>query len=279
MKALITGANGQLGRALQKLLPDAIVTDHTELDITDAQAVESFDYSSIDVIYNAAAYTKVDAAETEILPVWKINATAVAHLAKAARDHDITLVHVSTDYVFDGTAKEPYAETDLINPQGLYGVTKAASELAAAIAPKHYVVRTSWVYGDGPNFVRTMLKLGQDRDELTVVSDQLGRPTNADDLAKILVQLADQQIEYGAFHCTNSGDIISWADFATAIFKTAKLDCKVTPVTTAQYLEGKTGIAPRPAYSALSMEKLESQGLRMPEWQESLKKYLESERS
>ena len=279
MPALITGANGQLGRELQKLLPDAIITDRDELDITDAQSVADFDWSKVDVIYNAAAYTAVDKAETDIEASWDLNVTAVVYLAQAALGRDIPLVHISTDYVFDGTAATPYQEDHLVNPQGMYGRTKAASELAATIATKHYIVRASWVYGDGNNFVRTMLKLGVDRPELTVVSDQMGRPTSAKDLAAALVQLVANKAECGTYHFQNAGEIISWAEFATAIFADAGVDCKVTPVTTAQYVEGKTGIAPRPAYGALDLAKITAAGVAPRAWPEALKEYIQGEQA
>lgn len=279
MAALITGANGQLGRALHAILPDAIVTDRSELDVTDPQSVARFDFSNVDAIYNAAAYTAVDQAEQpgQIPLAWTLNATAVSHLAAAARAHDIPLVHISTDYVFDGQAKEPYREGHAISPQSIYGLTKAAGELAAQIAPKHYLVRTSWLFGDGPNFVRTMLKLGRARKELTVVSDQVGRPTYAGDLATALTQLVTQAAPNGTYHFQNAGEVISWAEFAEAIFKAANLSCRVVPISSAEYAKDKPDLAPRPGMSALALEKVTAAGIKAPEWEPALAAYIKQE--
>jgi len=277
VKALITGANGQLGRELQRLLPDAIATDTAELDITDATAVRAFDWSDIKVIYNAAAYTNVDGAEQHAKLAEKVNAAGPANLAEIARAHDITLVQPSTDYVFDGTATQPYPETAERHPQGVYGTTKARGEEAVETVPKRYLVRTSWVYGEGHNFVRTMLKLGADRDEITVVSDQLGRPTYAKDLATALVQLVQNNAAFGTYHFQNDGAIISWAAFATAIFEAAGISCRVVPITTAEYTKGKIGIAPRPAYAALALEKVKAVGINPRPWLEALAEYIKQE--
>lgn len=277
MKVLVTGANGQVGRAIQELLPEGIFTDSSQLDITDSSAVQNFDWSNVQAIINAAAYTNVDGAEADKETAKKVNADGVANLAAAATKHSVPLVHISTDYVFDGTATTPYETTAPLNPQSVYGATKAAGEQAAARAPQHYIVRTSWVYGDGNNFVRTMLRLGKDRDHLTVVDDQHGRPTNASDLARALVQLLKTKAPYGVYHATNDGPVISWAEFATEIFRQTNLDCAVHPISTAEYTKGKTGIAPRPAYSALSLKALEEVGISMPDWRSSLSNYIQQE--
>jgi dTDP-4-dehydrorhamnose reductase len=278
MKALVTGANGQLGKALRQLLPEATFTDYQELDITDAGAVASFDWHGIQAIINAAAFTNVDGAEAsgQLLASWNINVTGVANLAAQARSLAIPLVHVSTDYVFEGNATQPIPVDAPLDPKGMYGIEKAASEFAARIAPTHYVVRTSWVFGDGPNFVRTMLKLAGDRDELAVVNDQLGRPTYAPDLAAALIGLLERGAP-GTYHFSNNGDIVSWAEFAKTIFEVSGSSCKVTPISTAQYLEGKTGIAPRPAYSALDLSKTEIAGVSARDWRAALKDYLTKE--
>lgn len=277
MPALITGGNGQLGLELQKLLPDAIPTDSTELDITDAAAVQAYDWTGITAIYNAAAYTNVDGAEAHPLLADKVNHVGVTHLAAIATKLDIPLIHISTDYVFDGTATEPYREDAQVNPQSVYGKTKALSEAAANTVPKHYTIRTSWVYGEGNNFVRTMLRLGREKDELTIVSDQLGRPTLAKDLAEAIMHLVTSSAPYGTYHFQNGGEVISWAEFASAIFSDGGITCTVTPITTDAYTEGKTGIAPRPAYGALALDKIKSVGISPRPWQAALKEYIKQE--
>lgn len=279
MPALITGANGQLGRALCQLLPDARATDASQLDITDAAAVNAYDWADITAIYNAAAYTNVDGAETETVLAEQVNHIGVANLAQIARERNIPLIQISTDYVFDGAATELIPEDAPIHPESVYGKTKAGGEQAALKAPKHYIVRTSWVYGDGNNFVRTMLRLGANRDELTVVNDQYGRPTSAQDLAKALIELVEKPADYGVYNFQNSGEVITWANFAQAIFVEANLACKVAGITTSEYTEGKPGIAPRPVYSALALAKIESAGIRSRPWPEALKEYIDQEKS
>ena len=263
MTILVTGGNGQLGRALKQLTPDARFTDLADLDITDAGAVEGFDWTGITSILNAAAWTAVDAAEDEPVKAWAANATAVAHLAVQARRLDIPLVHVSTDYVFAGDATEPYAVDAPLAPASVYGITKAAGEAAARFAPQHLIVRTSWVYGDGTIFIRTMRRLAQTRDEVSVVDDQLGRPTHATDLAAALLHLLDARA-WGTHHATGTGDVVSWADVAEAAL--VGTGCAVRRVSTAEYGVSK---APRPAYSALAVDP----GLPMRDWREALAAY------
>lgn len=277
MTLLVVGAGGQLGRALQGLRPHARFVDYPQVDLTSRESVAALDWDGVSAVVNAAAWTAVDAAEdAEKLPaVWAVNATGVLHLAEHARRLDVPLVHVSTDYVFRGDATAPIAEDAVLDPQGAYGATKAAGEMAAHLAPRHYVVRTSWVFGDGPNFVRTMRRLAAERDELTVVGDQLGRPTYAVDLAGALLALLDGGAAYGTYHCTGAGDVVSWAEFATEVLRGSA--CRVVPVTTAQYLEKAPQAAPRPAYSALDLSKLETAGVRMRDWREALTEYLQEE--
>ena len=191
MRVAILGAGGQLGRALTAALPDADAFTRDDLDITDAAAVSAVGWTRYDTVFNAAAFTAVDAAETPEgrVSAWHVNATAVAHLARAARTHDFTLVHLSTEYVFDGAPPGPIPEDAPLSPLSAYGASKAAGELAATLAPRHYVVRTSWVVGEGGNFVRTMAGLAARGVSPTVVADQIGRPTFADDLAAGMVAL------------------------------------------------------------------------------------------
>src|SRR5512146_2634297 len=209
----IIGANGQLGRALKAKYPGAKSADIKELDITDAKSVADFDWSKVKVILNAAAYTNVDGAETAEgrVVAWNVNASAVGNLVRAAVKHDLTLVHASTDYVFDGT-KTPHTEDEPLSPLNAYGQTKAAADIAIGLAPKHYLLRTSWVIGEGPNFVRTMLGLGKKGVEPKVVADQVGRLTFTGELVRAIDHFLTSQAPYGTYNVTNGGDPAGWAD-------------------------------------------------------------------
>lgn len=279
MNEVITGADGQLGRALSQQYPEAFLANFNKLDISNPQQVKNFNWSNTQKVVNAAAYTQVDNAETPdgIISAWQANSQGVANLAAVATEHELCLVHVSTDYVFDGQQSHPYREDDIPNPQNIYGRSKLAGDLACSSTPKHYIVRTSWVIGDGNNFVRTMLKLGTDHKELTVVNDQIGRPTFATDLAKAIHHLDQNQTEFGLYNFSNDGEPASWADFAKAIFEIAKLDCKVRGITTAEYSTGKKPWASRPANSLLDLEKIKETGLKITDWREALKTYIEQE--
>lgn len=276
MSVVITGSSGQLGQELQALYPGAMAVDQAELDIADVSAVKAFDWSEVEVIFNAAAYTNVDGAETADgkTAARQANVDGVKNLAAVARDRDITLFHVSTDYVFDGTKDGPYAEDDAVNPLGAYGATKAEGDEFVLKVPRHYLVRTSWVIGNGPNFVRTMLKLGAERDELTVVSDQIGRPTFARDLAGALKHLYEAEAPHGIYHFSNDGGPVSWANFARAIFKAAGVDCTVHDTTTAEYFRDKPEAAPRPLNSMLDLAKIKATGLTIRDWQTALADYI-----
>lgn len=275
----ITGANGQLGRALKARYPGAQSADIGELDITDAGSVASYDWSTIKIILNAAAYTNVDGAETAEgrVAAWNVNATAVGHLVKAAIEHDMTLVHISTDYVFDGTW-EPHTENEPFSPLGVYAQTKAAGDIAVSPVPKHYVLRSSWVVGDGPNFVRTMLGLGAKGIGPTVVADQVGRLTFTTELVKAIDHLLATNAAYGTYNVSNSGDPASWAEITREIFKRAGYDLTVTDTTTEEYFKDKEGIAPRPLKSTLSLDKLEATGFTPTDWRDDLTKYIAKEK-
>lgn len=274
MTALVLGGNGQLGRALQALLPDGRFLDVPDVDITSPASLDGLDWDGVTAIINAAAWTAVDAAEdpAKLPVVWDVNATGVFHLACQARRRDLPLVHLSSDYVFRGDHTSPIPIDAPLDPQGSYGATKAAGELAAHVAPRHYVVRTSWVFGDGHNFVRTMRRVAADRDEVTVVDDQLGRPTYAGDLATALLALLDGQAPYGTYHATGGGEVTSWAGFATEVLRDSP--CAVRPISTAEYLTGAPASAPRPSYSALDLSKLAGVGIEMRDWREGLADYL-----
>lgn len=274
----IAGANGQLGLALKAKYPGAQSADINQLDITSQDSVEKFDWSTIKVILNAAAYTNVDGAETAEgrVAAWKVNATAVSHLVRVAQKYSITLVHVSSDYVFDGT-QDPHTEDEPLSPLGVYGQSKAAGDLVVGLAPQHYLLRTSWVIGDGKNFVRTMLGLGKKGIAPTVVADQIGRLTFTSELVKAIDHLLSNQAAYGTYDISNGGEPASWADITREIFKGANYDLSVTDTTTAAYYEGKEGIAPRPLKSTLSLDKIQATGFVPTDWREDLVHYIQQE--
>ncbi|WP_036320729.1 dTDP-4-dehydrorhamnose reductase [Microbacterium indicum] len=276
-KTLVVGANGQLGRALRASFgddPTVEYADRASLDLASplADARRWRDYG---VIINAAAYTGVDAAEADRAAAWAANAAGVAALAQVAAQNGITLVHVSSDYVFDGSADGPYAEDDAFAPLGVYGQTKAAGDIAAATAPRHYIVRTSWVIGEGGNFVRTMASLAERGVDPSVVSDQVGRLTFTDEIARGIRHLLASRAPFGTYNLTGSGEPASWADVARRVFTATGHDAgRVTPVTTAEYFAGKHGIAPRPANSVLALDKIEATGFAPADAWESLAAYL-----
>ena len=282
---LVTGANGQLGSELKRATADHeanlkfIYTDVAELDITNLQAVERFvKDNKIKYIVNCAAYTAVDKAEDDIDLCYKINKDAAHNLGIAATNNEARIIHVSTDYVFDGTNTKPYIETDPICPKSVYGKSKQEGEVAVLEAcPNSIVIRTSWLYSIfGNNFVKTMIKLGQERESLNVVADQTGTPTNAADLAHAIVKILDRsestQFEPGIYHYSNEG-VTSWYDFTRQIHKDAKIStCKVSPITTEQYPTK----ASRPQYSVLDKTKIKKTfDLKIPQWKDSLKKCIE----
>ncbi|MDB5167031.1 MAG: dTDP-4-dehydrorhamnose reductase [Candidatus Saccharibacteria bacterium] len=272
----IVGANGQLGTALRVLYPNAKSADIDELDITSSESVADFDWSGIKFILNAAAYTNVDGAETPEgrVAAWKVNATAVGYLVKAAITHDITIVHVSSDYVFDGTVN-PHLETEDLSPLGVYAQSKAAGDLVVSLAPKNYLLRTSWVIGEGKNFVLTMRSLADQGIKPSVVNDQIGRLTFTSDLANAIAHLLYNNEAYGTYNFTNDGDSVSWADIASIVYDTTGHAAgDVTGVTTAEYYSGKEGIAPRPLQSTLSLDKIKATGFVPRDWREALSEYL-----
>jgi dTDP-4-dehydrorhamnose reductase len=275
LKTLIIGALGQLGRALQADFPGSDLVDLDELDVTDPAQVAAWPWHEYAVVLNAAAYTAVDLAETPDgrAAAWAANAAAPATLARIAAEHRITLVHYSTDYVFDGTA-ELHTEDERYAPLGVYGQSKAAGDIAVATAPRHYIVRTSWVIGDGKNFVRTMQKLADDGVSPTVVADQVGRLTFTDELSRATRHLLSTEAPYGVYNVSNSGPTTSWADLAKEVFRLSGRDeADVTPITTEQYVAGKEGISARPANSALDLSKLEATGFKPADAMERLAAY------
>lgn len=275
----IIGANGQLGTALRNQYPEARFADSDELDITDAASVQAFDWDGVDVILNAAAYTNVDGAETPEGRVvsWKVNAEAVKNLCRVARQRDIMLVHISSDYVFDGT-KSPHLEDEPLSPLSVYGASKAAGDLLVQQLGRHYLLRTTWVIGEGKNFVRTMLGLAEKGISPTVVSDQVGRLTFTSELVRAVDHLLTTGADFGTYNVTNSGESASWADITRTIFTlSGRDDLSVTDTSTADYFAGKQGIAPRPLQSEMSLDKLQSTGFSSRDWQDDLKDYIQKE--
>jgi len=281
LKTLIVGALGQLGRALRADFPDADLVDLVEgaedgvLDVSDPVQVEGFPWHEYQLVLNAAGYTAVDKAETADgrRAAWAGNAVAPAILARVAAEHRITLVHYSSDYVFDGTA-ELHTEDEAYAPLGVYAQAKAAGDIAVATAPRHYIVRTSWVIGEGHNFVRTMQKLAAEGVSPTVVDDQVGRLTFTSELSRATKHLVSHEAPYGVYNCTNAGPATSWADLAKEVFRLSGRDADdVTPITTAEYVAGREGISPRPGNSALDLSKIEATGFKPADQLEQLAAY------
>lgn len=276
-KTLITGANGQLGTALHVLYPDAEFVDHEEFDITNFASYLDRHWKDYGVIINAAAYTNVDGAEGAEgrTAAWKVNADAVRLLTKTASENGITLVHISTDYVFDGT-QSPHSEEEAFAPLSVYGASKAAGDLAAATAPKHYILRTSWVVGEGENFVKTMYSLAKKDVKPSVVADQIGRLTFSTDLADAIKHLLDTNAQYGTYNVSNEGEPASWAAIAREVFEAAgKSSDDVTDTTTADYYQGKEGVAPRPLQSTLDLDKIKAVGFEPRSWKDALHEYMQ----
>ena len=284
-KIIVTGCNGQLGRAINKELAgtgfELINTDVfegegiTPLDITNVEAVVDLARrTKATSIINCAAYTAVDKQESDVDLSYKINAIGPRNLAIAATEVGARLVHVSTDYVFDGNGTRPYIEFDKTGPVSVYGKTKlAGEEMVKQFARNFFIVRTAWLYGDGKNFVKTMLGLSETHDELNVVCDQVGTPTSTKELAKAIHFLLGTD-NYGIFHGTCEGNT-NWADFTEEIFRIAGKNTKVNHVTTAQYQEMNPQAAPRPAYSILEnyMFKLTSDFM-FADWHDAISDYL-----
>jgi dTDP-4-dehydrorhamnose reductase/dTDP-4-dehydrorhamnose 3,5-epimerase len=280
-KILVTGANGQLGRALRAELGDASHIDYVtreDLDLASPEVFTARHWRDYDTIINAAAYTAVDQAETPEgrREAWAANATAVSHLARIALEHRLTLVHVSTDYVFDGTSDRPYHEDDPLSPLGVYGQTKAAADAIVATVPRHYIVRTSWVIGDGRNFVRTMRELADRGVDPAVVDDQVGRLTFTGDLARGIVHLMAERPAPGVYNLTGGGDPMSWADVARAVFVSTGHDPqRVRPVSTEEYFASASApVAPRPRNSVLDLSKIEATGFAVRAVEDVLREYL-----
>lgn len=274
-KILITGANGQLGTELRHLLDECGIEyaarDAKDMDITDRQTVDKqLNQLKPEVIYHCAAYTAVDKAEDEGKEInWKVNEDGTCNLAEAAAKIGAKLVYLSTDYVFDGTKTSEYEVDDPTNPKNEYGKAKLAGEKAIQAAMNdYYIIRTSWVFGKyGKNFVYTMLRLAKDYDRLTVVDDQVGRPTWTRTLAEFMTYLVDHDCEYGVYQLSNE-DSCSWYEFASEILKDK--DVEIAPVTSEEYPQR----AYRPRHSVMSLKKTEATGFVIPTWQDAVKQFL-----
>jgi dTDP-4-dehydrorhamnose reductase len=277
VRAVILGANGQLGRALRLQFPDAVALDRAALDVADADAVAAYDWSSADVVLNAAAWTAVDAAEdpANLAAVRAANVEAVGHLADAATEHWFTLVHVSSEYVFDGRHDGPMPEDLEPSPLSVYGRSKADGDRKASKTERHYLIRTTWVVGDGNNFVRTMTSLADRGIAPSVVDDQVGRPTFATDLAAGIAHLLGTGAPFGTYNLTCDGEPASWADLAEAVFEArGRPSDDVTRVSTAEYFAGTPTAAVRPLNSVLDLSKITATGFRPRDWRAALVEYL-----
>lgn len=279
MRVLVTGVKGQLGHDVMNELAkrgyEGVGVDVEEMDITDAAAVNKVIHESdVDAVVHCAAWTAVDAAEDNVDMCRKVNAYGTENIAKVCGELDIPMIYLSTDYVFDGMGERPWEPDDPVTePLNVYGQTKYEGELAVEkYAKKHYIVRIAWVFGvNGKNFIKTMLKLAETHDRLTVVSDQIGTPTYTYDLAVLLVDMLESD-KYGKYHVTNEGGYISWYDFAKEIFRQAGVNVEVVPVTAEEY----KAKAKRPYNSRMSKDKLTENGFRkLPTWQDALKRYLD----
>ncbi|MFF2488799.1 sugar nucleotide-binding protein [Microbacterium sp. NPDC058062] len=280
-KTLVLGAAGQLGRALRAAFDDSAAVEfatRAELDVTAADLAESRRWRDYGVIVNASAHTAVDVAETAEgrQDAWAANVTGVAALARIAAANGITLVHVSSDYVFDGTLDRPYREDDPVRPLGVYGQTKAAGDAIVSTVPRHYIVRTSWVIGDGKNFVRTMASLAERGVDPRVVDDQVGRLTFTPEIARGIRHLLESAAPYGTYNLTGAGAPTSWADVAREVFRLTGHDPeRVTGVSTADYFASATApVAPRPANSVLELAKLTATGFDAEPASDRLARYL-----
>ena len=275
-RTVILGAAGQLGRALCEALPDAVPVTRNELDLSDPAAVAAFDWQGVGVVLNAAAYTAVDQAETEEgrRAAWATNVAAVRELVLAARRHRLTLVHISSDYVFDGV-RETHDEDEPFSPLGVYGQTKAAGDALVAAHDAHYLIRTSWVIGDGRNFVRTMASLADRGVTPGVVDDQFGRLTFTSEIVRAVQHLLEVGAPFGTYNVTNSGPTMTWADIAGQVFQARGVGADaVQRVSTEDYGAGKA-LAPRPRHSTLSLDRITATGFQPTDAAEALKGYLD----
>ena len=278
MKVLVTGVKGQLGydvvKDLEKRGHQPIGVDREEMDLMDNEAIRTFIMDlKPEAIIHCAAYTAVDKAEEEVETCYQINAESVKVISECAKELDVKLIYISTDYVFDGTKEGEYVETDVPNPINVYGASKLKGEqYVQTLLEKYYIVRISWVFGvNGNNFIKTMRRLGSERDELNIINDQVGSPTYTADLAPLLVDMMETD-KYGIYHATNE-ETCSWYEFANEIFKQSGIEVKTNPITTDQYPTA----AKRPMNSRMSKAKLKENGFNLlSPWKEALNSYISS---
>lgn len=281
-QTLVIGANGQLGNALRQEFVGADFVDRNTFDMTSPDAWSSKNWADYDTVINAAAYTAVDAAETPegALDAFKVNALALKHLAKVALEHHLTVVHVSSDYVFDGT-REIHTEDELFNPLNIYGASKAAGDAIIEGVPRHYLLRTTWVVGDGNNFVKTMKNLAERGVKPNVVNDQIGRLTFTDDLSKAIRHLIDTSAPYGTYNVTNEGESVSWDTIAKRTYElSGHSPDDVSGVSTEEYFAAQKAagkpIAERPLQSTMDLTKIKATGFTPKNWEVALREYLVS---
>ena len=276
MKLLVTGVKGQLGydiiKECKKRNIETKGVDIDEMDITDAKKVKKvMKESNVDAVIHCSAYTAVDKAEDTIELCRDVNKNGTTHIVQVCEELDIPILYFSTDYVFSGEGEVAWKEYDERTPLNIYGLTKYEGELVVESYPKHFIIRISWVFGiNGHNFIKTMLRLGNEQDEVSVVNDQIGSPTYTKDLARLVVDMI-QTDKYGTYHASNEG-YCSWFDFASEIFKQANIDIKINPIDSNAFPTK----AKRPKNSRLSKEELDKNGFeRLPSWQDALQRYLE----
>jgi dTDP-4-dehydrorhamnose reductase len=275
-RLFITGAGGQLGKALVEKYPDATAADRSTLDISDPAQVNAIEWSKYDVIINAAAYVNADHSETPEgrALTWSVNAEGPRNLASVAIKHGLHLIHISSEYVFDGTKKN-HKEDEPFSPLSVYGQAKAAGDIAVNLVPNHHILRTSWVVGDGHNFVKTMKRLADVRIDPKVVHDQYGRLTFTSELVRAVDFILQNDVPDGTYNVSNSGKIRSWAEIASEVFKLANHDSdRVKFITTDEYKEGKELFAPRPEHSDMDLSKLQLEGFINQDYEPLLKQYV-----
>jgi dTDP-4-dehydrorhamnose 3,5-epimerase len=278
MKTAILGSNGQLGRALVEKYPEADAFNREQLDISNADSVHGIDWSLYDTVINAAAYVNADHSETPEgrRKTWLANAVGPRNLARIAIDNNLHLIHFSSEYVFDGTV-ENHNEDEEFSPLSVYGETKAAGDLAVSLVPRHHILRTTWVVGEGHNFVKTMKRLADSRIDPEVVDDQYGRLTFTSELVRAVDHLIANDIASGTYNLSNSGKIKSWAEIASDTFTIAGHDsARVTPISTDQYKEGRANFAPRPTHSDLDLSKIQATGFVSQDYEPLMEEYIKS---
>lgn len=275
IKILLIGANGQLGIALSKRYPHADKVSVSELDIGIKDAIHRYDFKKYKYIINAAAYTNVDGAETKEgrIDSWKANSFGPLYLSNICRKLGITLIHISTDYVFDGTMKI-HSENEDLSPINSYGSSKAAGDIAVMSLEKYYIIRTSWVIGDGKNFISTMIDLANKGMNPAVVNDQFGRLTFTNELVRFISYLLDNDLEYGIYNVSNSGESISWSEIAKYVYEKLGLKNQIVEINTQEYFKNKDDVAVRPKYSTLDLSKIKSSGFKSTDWKKDLDNYL-----